>query len=269
MKQVTKDNRKIQSVARALDILEVLSNAPGELALNEIAVLTGLNVSTCHHIVQTLLDRGYISQAQRGRGYTLGSRVVELSSNSARQFTLVDVAMPELKRLNQIAGENVHLAVMQGNDLVVLAELGSPRVVRVVTEGISYASAAHATAIGKAILAWLPDQEVIRLLEKRGQTKFTENTITERQGLIEALRHVRRYGFALDHQEFLPGVMSIGTALRDYSGTVLGSLGCTFPHERGSEDHLEGLKLAIKDCVGSLATKFGRSRGKVDVAERG
>ena len=81
----------------------------------------------------------------------------------------------------------------------------------------------HATAIGKAILAWLPDQEVIRLLEKRGQTKFTENTITERQGLIEALRHVRRYGFALDHQEFLPGVMSIGTALRDYSGTVLGS----------------------------------------------
>ena len=61
--------------------------------------------------------------------------------------------------------------------------------------------------------------------------------------------------------------MSIGTALRDYSGTVLGSLGCTFPHERGSEDHLEGLKVAIKDCVGSLATKFGRPAGKVDVAE--
>ena len=83
--------------------------------------------------------------------------------------------------------------------------------------------------------------------------------------MIEALRHVRRYGFALDNEEFLPGVMSVGTALRDYSGTVLGSLGCTFPHERGSEDHLEGLKVAIKDCVGSLATKFGRPAGKADV----
>ena len=72
MKQAARDNRKIQSVARALDILEVLSNAPGELALNEIAVMTGLNVSTCHHIVQTLLDRGYVSQAQRGEATPWG-----------------------------------------------------------------------------------------------------------------------------------------------------------------------------------------------------
>ena len=82
MKQVTKDNRKIQSVARALDILEVLSNAPGELALNEIAVMTGLNVSTCHHIVQTLLDRGCESGTE-GAGYTLGSRVLELPQCTA------------------------------------------------------------------------------------------------------------------------------------------------------------------------------------------
>lgn len=268
MKPPIKDNRKIQSVSRALDILEVLSNVQGEVALNGIAVMTGLNVSTCHHIVQTLMDRGYVSQAHKGRGYTLGSRVLELSSNSARQFTLVDVAMPELKRLNQIVGENVHLAVMQGNDLVVLAELESPRVVRVVTGGISYASAAHATALGKAILAWLPDQEVTRLLDQKGQTKFTENTITERHDLIEALRLVRRFGFASDHQEFLPGVMSVGTVLRDYSGTVLGSLGCTFPQGRGDEDHLEGLKVAINECVGSLAKKFGRPRGDVDGVER-
>ena len=267
MEPASKENRKIQSVSRALDILEVLSNVQGELALNGIAAITGLNVSTCHHIIQTLMNRGYVSQAQKGRGYTLGSRVLELSSNSARQFTLVDFAMPELELLNQITQENVHLAVIQGSDLVVLAELDSPQVVRVVTGGISYASAAHATSLGKAILAWLPDQEVTRLLDQKGQTKFTENTITEKNDLIEALRLVRRFGFALDHQEFLPGVMSIGTALRDYSGTVLGSLGCTFPHDRGSEDHLEGLKVAIKDCVGSLATKFGRPASEVDVAE--
>ena len=268
MKPIVKCNGKIQSVGRALDILEALSNAQDEMALNEIAVMTGLNVSTCHHIVQTLTTRGYVSQVQRGRGYTLGSRVLELSSNGARQFSLVGIAMPELKRLNQIAGENVHLAILKGNDLVVLAELDSPRVVRVVTGGISYASAAHATALGKAILAWLPEQEVIRLLEQKGQTKFTENTITERHDLMESLRHVRRFGYALDEQEFLPGVMSISTALRDSSGTVLGSLGCTFPQGRANEDHLAALKVAVKECVGSLAAKFGRPLGHGDVNER-
>ena len=99
-----------------------------------------------------------------------------------------------------------------------------------------------------AKLSWLGCQirKLFVLLEKRGQTKFTENTITERQGLIEALRLVRRYGFALDNEEFLPGVMSVGTALRDYSGTVLGSLGCTFPHEQGVRIIWRALKLPLK-----------------------
>ena len=268
MKRILKDNRQIQSVARALDILEVLAKAPGELGLNEVALMTGLNVSTCHHIVQTLLTRGYVSQAQRGQGYALGSRVLELSSFSARQRSLVDITMPELKRLNKVAGENVHLAVMQGTDLVVLAELDSTKVVRVVTGGISYASAAHATALGKAILAWLPEQEVFRLLDQKGQTKFTENTITNRHDLIEALRHIRRFGIAEDEQEFLPGVMSVGAALRDYSGTVLGSLGCTFPQDRGDKDHLQTLKFAVKESAASLAEKFGRTHSHRGIRRR-
>jgi len=258
---VPKDGRTIQSVARALDILEVLSNSQDELPLNEIGQLTGLNVSTCHHIILTLLNRGYVSQAQKGRGYTLGSRVLELSSNRARQFSLVDLALPELRRLNDTTEENVHLAVIQGNDLVILTELESPRVVRVVTGGISHANAAHATAIGKAILAWLPEQEISRILDQKGQSKFTEQTITKRHDLIEALRHVRRFGFALDDQEFLSGVVSVGTALRDYSGTVLGSVGCTLPAGRADEDHLESVKAAVRDCVESLAAKLGRPEG--------
>ena len=265
--QSSKEGRTIQSVTRALDILEVLSNSPGELALNEIASATGLNLSTCHHIILTLLTRGYVSQAQKGRGYALGSRVLELSSNRARQFSLVDLALPELRRLNDTTQENVHLAVIQGNDLAVLAELDSPRVVRVVTGGISHANAAHATAIGKAILAWLPEQEITRILDQKGQTKFTENTITKKNNLIEALRHVRRFGFALDEQEFLPGVISVGTALRDYSGTVLGSVGCTLPADRADEEHLDLVKAAVHDCVEALAAKLGRPQeGEADQA---
>lgn len=253
-----KDGRTIQSVTRALDILEVLSMSEGEMPLNEIARMTGLNVSTCHHILLTLLTRGYVGQAQKGRSYSLGSKVIELSSNRARQFSLVDLAMPALRELNDRTGENVHLAVIQGNDLVILTELASPKIVRVVTDSISLANAAHASAIGKAILAWLPEPEITRILDHKGLTKFTDRTVVDRHDLIEGLRHVRRFGFAMEREEFLPGVVSVGTAIRDYSGTVLGAVGCTIPGGRADEDHLELVKEAVQACAGSIATRLGR-----------
>ena len=122
--------REIQSVSRALNILEVLSKAQsegkvGEMQLGEIAIATDLNVSTCHHILMTLMKRGYVAQYSRGRAYFLGTKIHELSSNQARQFSLAASAMPELRQLNMVTGENVHLAVLQGNDLVVLVQLDS------------------------------------------------------------------------------------------------------------------------------------------------
>ena len=141
-KKRSPSNREIQSVARALNILEVLSKAQGEdrggeMQLGEIALATALNVSTCHHILLTLMNRGYIAQHKRGRAYFLGLKIHELSSNRARQFSLAESAMPELRQLNKVTGENVHLAVLQGDDLVILAQLASHRVVRVNLDAIN------------------------------------------------------------------------------------------------------------------------------------
>ncbi|MFP6710303.1 MAG: IclR family transcriptional regulator [Rhodospirillales bacterium] len=253
--------RTIQSVARALDILEVLSRAEGEMQLGEIALATDLNVSTCHHILLTLMNRGYAAQNKRGRAYFLGAKILELSSNRARQFSLAELAMPELRELNAATGENVHLAVIQGNDLVALARLDSSKVVQVNMEAINLSNAAHATAIGKSILAWLPENEIERIVDQKGLAQFTSSTITEFEALNESLRLVRRFGFAIDREEFLPGVVSIGTALRDYSGTVLGSVSCTLPASRADDENVENVKQAVLACVAELSGKFGRPEG--------
>ncbi len=258
-------NREIQSVARALNILEVLSKAPGEekvgeMQLGEIAIATNLNVSTCHHILLTLMNRGYVAQHRRGRAYFLGTKIHELSSNRARQFSLARSAMPELRQLNMVTGENVHLAVLQGNDLVVLAQLNSPKVVRVNLEAINLTNSSHATAIGKSILAWLPDIEIERLFNEKGLAKYTPATIVDFGNLKENLRLVRRFGYAMDHEEFVVGVASVGTALRDHAGAVLGSVSCTLPESRADTEHFDLVKNAILKCAVDLSEKIGYSK---------
>ncbi len=261
----TSHNREVQSVARALNILEVLSKAQGEekvgeMQLGEIAIATTLNISTCHHILLTLMNRGYVAQHRRGRAYFLGTKIHELSSNRARQFSLAASAMPELRQLNMVTGENVHLAVLQGNDLVVLAQLDSPKVVRVNMGSINLTNSAHATAIGKSILAWLPDIEIERIFNQKGLPRYTPATIVGLGDLKENLRLVRRYGCAIDHEEFVVGVASLGTALRDQAGAVLASVSCTLPESRADDEHFDVVKNAVLKCAADLSKKIGNSK---------
>ena len=256
--------REIQSVSRALNILEVLSKAQsegkvGEMQLGEIAIATDLNVSTCHHILLTLMKRGYVAQYSRGRAYFLGTKIHELSSNQARQFSLAASAMPELRQLNMVTGENVHLAVLQGNDLVVLVQLDSLEVVSVNLGSINLTNSAHATAIGKSILAWLPDIEIERIFKQIGLRRYTSETIVDFSDFKKNLRLVRRFGYAIDHEEFVVGVASVGTAIRDQAGTVLGSVSCTLPESRADTKHLDLVKKAVLTCAIGLSEKIGKS----------
>jgi IclR family transcriptional regulator, acetate operon repressor len=252
-----KIRRTIQSVDRALDVLEVLGRARSELSLSEIAAQAGLNLATCHHLLSTLAKRGYVGQNPRGRNYFLGTRILELSSSRVRQFNLVDTVMPALRQLNQETRESVHLAVMQGHDLVTLAKLDSFHPIRVGTDAVGKANAAHATATGKAILAWLPETEIARVVAEKGLTRFTEHTITDLAELIENLRLVRRNGFAIDREEFQPGVTCVGTAIRDHLGAVIGSISCSMPEMRTTDEQLEKVTSAVRHCATALSEKLG------------
>ena len=255
--QVTRASRTIQSVDRALDLLEVLASSGAELPLGEIAARSGLNSSTCHHLLSTLAARGYVGQSRRGRSYFLGTKILELSSSRVRQFNLVEIAMPELRRLNRETRETVHLAVMRGHELTTLAILESPHPIRVATDAAGKANAAHATATGKAILAWLPEMEIARVIAEKGLTAFTDETITNIADLMEDLRLVRRNGFSMDREEFQPGVICVGSAIRDHLGAVIGSIGCSMPQMRAGDDILDKTKQAVRECARVLSELLG------------
>lgn len=246
----------IQSVDRALSLLQAIAQLGGEATLTELAGRTGLNISTCHHLLATLVKRGFVAKWPGRRGYALGARILQLSQ-ACLQVDLPRRAEPHIDRINQATGETVHLAVRQGDHVVTLLKREARHAVRVDTGGLGASDAAHATATGKAMLAWLPEDEIRRIVAASGMTAFTPNTITDFAALIEELRLVRRKGFSIDREEYQPGVICIGAAIRDHAGAVVGAISASTPTMRASEEHLARMREEVVGAARALSAELG------------
>ena len=261
-RSVRSEAGSVQSVERAISLLEALAQSGGGSSLTDLAARAQLNVSTCHHLLATMLKCGYVAKVPGRRTYALGARVLHLGHAFLRQVDLPRLAQPVLERLSQATGEAAHVAVLQGDTVVTLARVDSRHAIRVETGAIGAAEAAHATATGKAMLAWLPEEQMRRVLAANGLTaaglpRFTANTVTDVAELIEALRHVRRNGFALDREEVLPGVVGVGAAVRDHAGAVIGAISASAPSFRAGDAHLALMREAVTAAARDLSGSFG------------
>jgi IclR family acetate operon transcriptional repressor len=248
----------IQSVDRALTLLELIASAGGDVGLNELAARADLNPSTCHHLLATLAQRGYVAKAP-GRRYRLGSRMLAFSQACLRQVDLPQRAAPYLEKINEATGETVHLAILQGDELMTVAKRDARHAVRVDAGTVGKSDAAHATATGKAILAWLPETEIERIVSARGLRGFTPNTITTYPALIEELRSVRREGFAMDREEFQPFVVCVGAPIRDLTGAVVGSISASTPVFRATDEHLALMRAEVVGATRLLSDELGHA----------
>lgn len=252
-----RDHGGIQALDRAFLILDVMADAGGEAKLTEIAASAGLNVSTCHHLISTLHNWGYVARGINSRSYVLGSRILHLSAACLRQVDLPRRAQSFVDRLNDQTREAVQLAIMQDTNLVHILRREARHAVRVEAGFGGNANAAHATATGKAILAWLPPTELDRIVADKGLTAFTPNTITDLDQLKEHLRLVRRNGYAIDREEFRPGVICLGAAIRDHAGAVVGSISVSSPAFRSTPDYVEQMKVHLIAAADELSVELG------------
>src|SRR5262245_10640878 len=205
-------------------LLEAIAEAGGEATLTKLAARTQLHISTCHHLLSTLVKWGYVAKVPGRRSYALGARILYLGHACLRHIDLPRRAQPFVERINERTGETVQLAMLQRDQVVTLAVCEARHAVRVETGTLGDADAPHASAAGKAMLAWLGEDQISRTLAAHGLTRFTDNTITDTGALDEELRRVRGDGFAIDREELQPGVIGIGAAIRDHAGTVVGAI---------------------------------------------
>ena len=252
-----RDKGGIQALDRAFLILDIIADAGGEAKLTEISARAGLHVSTCHHLVSTLCNWGYVARGVGSKSYVLGSRILYLSAACLRQVDVPRRAQDYIDRLNDQTREAVQLAIMQDTSLVNVLRRDARHAVRVGGGLGGESNAAHATATGKAILAWLPPRELDRIIADKGLTAFTANTIVDKDELREHLRLVRRNGFAIDREEYQSGVVCIGAAIRDHAGAVVGSIGVSVPLFRATADYLDQIKLHLIAATDELSMELG------------
>jgi IclR family acetate operon transcriptional repressor len=256
----------VQSVERALALVDALAQSAGSLQLTELAQRTRLNVSTGHHLLATLVKWGYVVRTP-GRRYALGARGLHLAQAFLKQVDLPRRAQPHVDRINEDTGETVHLAILQGDAVVTLLKREGRHAVRVDTGAVGSADCVHATALGKAMLAWLPEHEIRRILETKGMAAVTANTITDADAMIEELRLVRRNGHAMDREEYQPGVTCVAAAIRNHLGAVVGAISASAPTSRASEAHLARMRDSVIGAARALSAEFGEEGQHVAPAE--
>ncbi|MFI7614018.1 IclR family transcriptional regulator [Nonomuraea terrae] len=244
----------VQSVERALDVLEALAEHGGEAGLSEIAARTGLPYGTIHRLLQTLLVRGYVRQ-ESDRRYALGGGLVRLGGVAGGMVGVW--ARPYLSKLVELSGETANLAVLEGDFVVYVAQVPSPRRLRMFAE-VGRRVLPHSTAVGKALLAGRPPAEAVAVFERTGMPRRTPNTIVDRSAMLTELQAVRGRGYALDLGEEELGVHCLAVPVRD-GDRVVAALSVSGPAER--IDALDRDDLA--ESMRKIAADFGNELGPV------
>ncbi|MET9480405.1 IclR family transcriptional regulator [Streptomyces sp. NPDC006638] len=199
----------VQSLERAFDLLERMADAGGEVGLSELSASSGLPLPTIHRLMRTLVACGYVRQ-QSNRRYALGPRLIRLGESSAR--LLGTWARPYLARLVEETGETANMALLDGDEIVYVAQVPSKHSMRMFTE-VGRRVLPHSTGVGKALLAHTPPEEVRALLARTGMPAATEKTITTAEGFLAALETVRGAGYAIDDNEQEMGVRCVAVSV--------------------------------------------------------
>ena len=247
----------VQSLERALDILELLGRSESELGVTEIAPAVGLANGTAHRLLATLIRRGYARQNPENRRYALGIKAYTLSTAARAQ--LGPLARPFLTELMEVSGESSNLAALEKNSVVYLDQVSAPRMVRMFTEP-GNRSPLHSTGTGKVLLAYQPEEIVDHVIEQSELQRFTAYTITDPRQLKSELALIREKGYALDSEEMEEGVRCLAGPVFAPDGKILAAMSVSGPASRLDENRVEELVPHLK----RISRKFSEDLGLSD-----
>ncbi|WP_318209305.1 MULTISPECIES: IclR family transcriptional regulator [unclassified Streptomyces] len=249
--------RLVPAVTRAFDVLELFLEGDGTLSAPEITRRLQLPRTTTHELVTTLTARNYLVPVpeQPGR-YRLGVRTYQLGSRYAEQLDLAAEGHQVAREVADTCGETVHVAVLEDMDVIYIAKVDSTHAVRMVSAA-GRRLPAHCTAVGKMLLATLPEAELDERLDGYDLAGMTPRSITDPDALRAALAEIRILGVAGEQQESNPDVSCVAAPVRDRTGRVVAALSVSVPVHRWSEDRENELTALAVKGASRLAERLG------------
>lgn len=245
----------VQIIERVLNIMEILADE-GEMSLTELAKTMALPKGTTYRLLQSLKAKDYVNQDQTNRKYRLSLKIANIGNKILGNVDLRVEARPILEKLLDETKESIHLAILQGEEVVFIDSLPSLYSLQVHHKLPGERGFAHCTAVGKVLLAYSSPLKVKRVIEK-GLPGLTSNTITSASDLKKHLEIVRRQSFAIDNEESEKGCRCIASPIRDYKGKVIAALSITGPSIRITEDRFEHLARKVKCAANEVSDYLG------------
>ncbi|MFB3818252.1 MAG: IclR family transcriptional regulator [Candidatus Methylomirabilales bacterium] len=245
----------VRAVDHCLQLIEALARTRESRGVTELSAELDLAKSTIHKLLRTLLRRSYVVQEAGSGRYRLGLKFLELGAVVMGGLSIREVAQPHLQALMEATRETVHLGMLEGHEVVYADKIESPLTIRMYSR-VGRRSPLHCTALGKALLAYQPEQELRRILSA-GLRRYTRRTITAGARLRAELQRIREEGYALDNEEFEAGLRCVAAPIRDHTQAVVASLGIAGPAARLGPARLPTLTKHVKEAADAVSAALG------------
>jgi DNA-binding IclR family transcriptional regulator len=246
----------IQSLARASAILrEVVSHRDG-IGLAQLSKAVGLHSSTVFHLVRTLAALGYVRQDEDTKAYRAGRLIFELAGAAFDEQELASVAAPLLDELAMRTGETGHLAIRSGNETIVIAKADGTGAFRM-ADRPGIARPAHATALGKILLAAMPPENFALFLRMSELPRLTSRTIVDPDRLADEIAKVRQAWIAYDEGEFHPEIRCVAVPVRNFTRRIAAAIGISTPIWRLALHEFQEKSAVLQDVANRLSASLG------------
>ncbi|GAA0321466.1 IclR family transcriptional regulator [Bacillus carboniphilus] len=246
----------IQSVDRALYILDILKNNPRGLGVTEIAGRLEVAKSTAHRLLASLEEHGYVQKVGKEANYRLGLKFIEMNQVVVENLNVVELARPYLEQLSSATGEIVHLVMLDGYEIVYIDKVDNSSTIRIYSQ-IGRRAQLHCTGVGKAILAYYDDTRINEFIKNNDFRSYTENTITDGQALLQELKYIRESGISYDKEEHEPGIQCVAAPIKDHQNNVQYAISVTGPLTRMTQEKLKECIPKLKETVNHISRQLG------------
>jgi len=256
----------IQSIQRAVRILEIVSESPEGVRLKELAAAMKLGSSTVYNLAHTLCQMDLLRQDDKTNRYQLGLKNLQLGNRYLDSMSLYNIAEPVVVELVARFNENFYLTALDGQTMLTLIRMESTHSVKP-TKSISEMANCHATALGKVLLSSFTSEDLHAFIrERRPLKKYTANTITREEALITELERVTRDGYALDLEESEIGINCISVPIRNHRGAIVAAMGTSIPSQRFSQQVVKSILPHLKNACQKVSTELGYAE-TVEIAQ--
>jgi len=247
---------QVQSLTRGLSILEALAKAEAGISLTEIAQRVDLPPSTTHRLLSTLEKMGYVYQSEELGHWYVGLQAFTVGSGFLANRDFVDQSHVYMRRLMEQSGETANLAILDGTEAVFIAQVQCREMMRILVK-LGSRVPLHASGVGKAIFAALPDEQIDAILKVKGLPRITGNTIVAPETMWAALKVIRHRGYSFDDEEHAPGTRCVAATIYDEHAEPLGAISLAGPSSRLPDERIKQLGPIVAHTAEELTRKLG------------